>query len=126
VALEDVGDSRHQEARLFWDRVGSSKTTFRQFYTSDYIVDEVLTLLARRVSKEVAVNTWHHMKDSRLLGVLRVTEEIEADAFEIFQGGPDDLSFTDSTSFALMRGEAIGSAFAFDDHFRQYGFRVFP
>ncbi len=84
AALEDAGDSRHQEAKSFWDRVGASKTTGSSIPQT--------TSWARRVSKEVAANTWHHMMDSKLLRVLRVTEGIEAGAFEIFQGGPEDLS----------------------------------
>lgn len=78
------------------------------------------------MSKEAALNTWYHIQDSRLLRVLRVTEAVEADGFEIFKGGPEDLSFTDSTSFAMMREEAMDAAFTFDHHFRQFGFRTVP
>jgi len=56
VALEDVGDSRDQEPRVFWDQVRKGITVFRQFYTSNYVMDEVLTLLGRRVSKKTALN----------------------------------------------------------------------
>lgn len=54
-------------------------------------------------------------------------EDFEA-AWELFYGFRDkDWSFTDCVSFIVMERLGISSAFAFDDHFRQYGrFTVVP
>ena len=45
------------------------------------------------------------------------------DSWRIFKTHRDkEYSFTHCTCFALMDLQAINNAFAFDEHFRQYGF----
>ena len=57
--------------------------------------------------------------------VERVTVDDEAKAKEIIGKYTDKrFSFTDATSFAVMERLGLHTAFAFDPHFRQYGFRV--
>ncbi len=124
IALEDRDDSHHDEAAQFWEEVRSGRTEFRQIFTPNYVVDEVMTLLARRVSKHSAEEFWREMRKTKVVQTLRVAEEIEVKAFDIFIGGPADLSFTDSTSSAPMKEEAIDSCFGFDRQFSDFGFKV--
>lgn len=126
IALEDRDDSNHDQAIQFWGQLRAGRTDFRQIFTSNYILDEVMTLLGRRVGKESCAGFWRKMQATKLVRILRVSEEIELKAFDIFLHGPDDLSFTDGTSFALMREEAIDSCFTFDRHFADVGFSVVP
>lgn len=53
--------------------------------------------------------------------------EIEKEAWRIFKTHKDkEYSFTDCTSFTLMELHAVKNAFAYDAHFRQYGFITHP
>jgi predicted nucleic acid-binding protein len=54
-----------------------------------------------------------------------VTPDDEAAAREIVRKYTDKtFSYTDATSFAVMERLGLRTAFAFDPHFRQYGFQV--
>ena len=56
-----------------------------------------------------------------------VTEHLERRAYELLERYSDHaFSFTDATSFALMREHRIGHAFAFDAHFSIAGFVTIP
>jgi predicted nucleic acid-binding protein len=47
---------------------------------------------------------------------------MEDAAFTIFKQYADkDFSFTDCTSFSIMKSLNLNKAFAFDKHFEQYG-----
>ena len=90
--------------------------------TTDYVIDELLTLLkirgefqrARRLgvslfAEEIAQITWVMPGDVRR-------------AWDIFRRYRDkDWSFTDCVSRVVMQRLRIRVAFAFDDHFRQFG-----
>ena len=48
-------------------------------------------------------------------------------AWELFVRHDDkDFLFTDCTSFVIMRELGLTDAFAFNEHFAQMGFRVWP
>jgi predicted nucleic acid-binding protein len=54
-----------------------------------------------------------------------VTEEDELRAKTILLRYADkDFSYVDATSFAVMERLGLQTAFAFDEHFMQYGFTV--
>jgi predicted nucleic acid-binding protein len=127
VAIEDKDDANHQEAVGFREKIGRSETPFRVLYTSNYIIDETLTLLRAHCGHSVAVGFRNALEASKLVRVFWITEALERDAWSIFERQMDkDYSFTDCTSFALMEHEAIRDAFAFDHHFTQYGFSIVP
>ena len=90
--------------------------------TTDYIVDEALTVLKARGE------AWRADRlGMLLLGEQGVTlyyllpEDIQA-AWEVFHRYSDKAwSFTDCTSKVVMEKLRISTAFAFDQHFRQFG-----
>ena len=96
--------------------------------TSNYIVDEVITLSRNRLGYEVAVEIGQKLWDESIANLIRVIPQDEKKAWEIFVTYHDKtFSFTDCTSFALMERIGITEAFAFDEHFTQYGrFIVLP
>ena len=102
----------------FRDKLRKGDTAFRTLYTSNYVVDETLTLLRMHCGHGVAVSFRRSLEASKLVRVLWVTEDMEKAAWRIFEKHSDkEYSFTDCTSFALMETEAIRNAFAFDEHF---------
>ncbi len=100
----------------------------RPLITSNYIFDETLTLVKLRLGYQVAANLGQKLWSQEVASLVRVTEEDESRAWEIFLQYEDKaFSFTDCTSFAIMERLGIDTAFAFDDHFIQYGkFIVVP
>jgi hypothetical protein len=127
VAVEDLDDANHRRAVEFREKIRRGDTPFRTLYTSNYVVDETLTLLRFHCGHHVAVTFRKSLERSKVIGVLWVTEAFEKDAWKIFEKHSDkEYSFTDCTSFALMDAEAIRNAFTFDEHFSQQGYNVVP
>lgn len=127
VALEDEDDENHEAALSFREKIKQEKTAFRALYTSNYILDEVLTLLRLRISHRAAVIFGETVKRSKLVRTLQVTTYTEEKSWEIFKKYADkNFSFTDCTSFAIMEQEAISTAFTFDKHFQQFGLQTAP
>ena len=62
-----------------------------------------------------------------LLRVLWVDEGVHRQAVSaILTAKRRRLSLVDCTSFVLMRRYGLDSAFAFDDHFQEQGFKAVP
>lgn len=94
----------------------------RPLVTSDYVVDELLTLLRVRGQRQRAEAFLDAMSDGKLAQVDPVLPSDFRTAIAIYRQWSDkDWSFTDCTSFALMQRQQISLAFAFDVHFRQFG-----
>lgn len=95
--------------------------------TTDFVIDETLTLLRLRLSLDAAEAWWRQVEGSR-----RVRRElVDAARFdagrEVFFGYRDKgFSFTDCTSFAVMRELRLTRVLTTDRHFRQMGFQVVP
>lgn len=121
-AYIDKSDADHDLA------VKVVKNLNRPLITSNYIFDEILTLVKLRMGYHVARNLGQKLWSREVAGLVRVTEDDESRAWEIFVQYEDKgFSFTDCTSFAIMERLRIDTAFAFDVHFVQYGkFIVIP
>lgn len=127
VAMEDLDDANHKRAMEFREKIRSGDTIFRSLITSNYVVDETLTLLRFHCGYNVAVAFRRTLETSKLMRVFWVTELLEKAAWKIYEKHSDkEYSFTDCTSFAIMDTEAIRSSFTFDEHFSQYGYDVVP
>ncbi|NVM23340.1 MAG: PIN domain-containing protein [Desulfobacterales bacterium] len=121
-AYVDKSDSDHVAAVKLVENLN------RPLMTSNYIFDETLTLVKLRMGYHVAINVGQKLWSQEVGGLVRITEEDESRAWDIFVQYEDKgFSFTDCTSFAIMERLKIDTAFAFDDHFSQYGkFVVIP
>ena len=126
-ALEDESDANNKPARAFEKELAAGKLGLVQLVTSNFIYDEVITLIRRNLEHEKAVEVGERMKASKILTIERISRETEIRAWEIFKTYSDkEFSYTDCTSFALMERKAIQHAFAFDIHFEQMGLRRLP
>lgn len=127
IALEDTDDRDHSAAFEYREKIRQGDTVFRRLYTSNYVLDETLTVLRLRCGHRIAVTFREAMEQSRAVAILWIDKAIEGQGWKIFRKHEDkDYSFTDCTSFALMEREAIRAAFTFDGHFSQYGFESVP
>jgi len=67
------------------------------------------------------------LKNSNLFRINWITPELDAAAWDNFVKYHDkEFSYTDCTSFALMRMEGIKRVFGYDEHFGQFGFEQVP
>jgi uncharacterized protein len=90
--------------------------------TMDYILDELLTLLKMHENYRVAVAAGEALREQRVARIEHVTIEDIARSWDVFRQYHDkDLSFTDCTSKVMMERLRLIYAFAFDNHFEQFG-----
>jgi len=123
-ALYDRSDVHHARASAFLQELKREKA---QLITSDYVLDESLTLLRFRAGHKEAVDLGKWVLQSPLVKRINVDEKIWQSAWEMFVKYNDKaFSFTDCTSFAIMRQLGLLNAFAFDHNFEQAGFVMLP
>jgi predicted nucleic acid-binding protein len=120
-ALVDKKDPDHERASFF---VKSNRTPF---LTTNFVFDEVITLIRRRLGWSIARDFGERLKESRFVSLVSVRDDDEGKAWEIFLKYRDhDFSYTDCTSFAVMQRLRIRTAFTFDAHFRILRFTTVP
>jgi len=129
-ALGNVRERQHNEIKTFYEE---SRKTGAVIYTTDYILDEMITLLYRRISAFTARSFTHRVMDAVDRGYLRL-EEITATRFrhawglrQRFHDKPM-ISFTDLTSFVVMQDLRLTHVLTDDANFTQIamGFHVLP
>jgi len=119
--LLDRDDPRHAQCKAFVAR------NTRPLLTSDYVLDEIITNVRYDFGHQVARALGDRLLRSNFCPVLPVEPADRDAAWEIFcQYADQDFSFTDCTSFTLMRRLGVQEAFAFDHHFWTAGFVVLP
>lgn len=120
-ALVDGNDPDHPAARRFFE------TNRLPLVTTNFVFDETVTLLRRRLGWSVACEFGLGLRGSGLAAVAYVTVEDEDAAWTIFRKfGDKDFSYTDCTSFAVMERLRLRTAFAFDRHFAAMEYQVEP
>lgn len=124
MACADEADPLHRESvksRDEWLKQGG------RLLTTDYIVDETLTLLRVRLHLRAAKRWWEAVSASARVKIHHLDADILDAARTIFFRYADkDFSFTDCTSFALMKHLRLKQALSTDHHFRQMGFSALP
>lgn len=124
IALQIEQDVHHARSSRLWSEFKAESV---RCTTSNFVLSEVITFLARRGTYRLAANTARTLYASRALEILRPGPEEETEAIRLFEKYADqEVSFTDAVSFALMRRLGIKRAFTFDRHFRLAGFEVIP
>jgi hypothetical protein len=115
----------HESAIKVRDLIASGE--FGSMLTSNYILDEIVTLLRVRIGHKVAVEVGDAIRESSSIEVMWVTPKIEKAAWSLFKERQDrDFSLTDCTSFIIMKLRDVNHSFTYDNHFSQMGFKVVP
>ena len=90
--------------------------------TTDYVIDETLTLLRVRGERKRALLLGARFFTHALAEIHKITDADLTFAWRTFeQFGDKNWSFTDCTSKVVMEQLGIEVAFAFDHHFHQFG-----
>lgn len=91
-------------------------------FTTDFVVDETLTLLRARGEKTRALEIGEEFFNGVLANVHRLSDDDWQAAWEVFRDFDDkEWSFTDCASKVVMERLEIRTALSLDHHFRQFG-----
>ncbi|MEK7091280.1 MAG: PIN domain-containing protein [Patescibacteria group bacterium] len=122
IAVHDENDSYWKEALEKLKRLRKSSPVF---VTTDYVVDETYTGLLKKAGygsvmefdKTLSEGRWHieRMNEGRFVRAQEVFRRFNKDK---------EWSFTDCTSYVVMKELKIGTAFTFDQNFVQMGFKI--
>ena len=113
-------DQFHQKALAGWKSLGEQG---KKCYSSNFVLNETLTLLARRAGYKFACDRAKEIYASERLIILRSSEAEELKAVQYLDKYKDQkVSFTDCLSFVLMHNKGLRQVFGFDEHFIYAGF----
>jgi predicted nucleic acid-binding protein len=121
-ALLVQGDDRHQAA-VAW--LAQAREQQWQACTSDYVLDETATLLKAQGWPRLADLLFALLDQSKAITLLYMDEErFEKTKAFFLKRGDRPYSFTDCSSFILMRELGLVEALTKDHHFETAGFRA--
>lgn len=123
-AAFDRSDRAHEATR---SALEEARTARRAIVTSDYVLDETITLVRLRLGHRVATAVGEAVWRKRGAEIIDVDAPAREMAWSIFRRYREhDLSFTDCTSAALMRQRDIDEVLTLDAHFTVLGFHRVP
>lgn len=107
---------QHQAVKLCFE------TLTEPLITTDYVVDETLTLLRARGYPKLALTLGEEFFHGSVTGIHHLSEDDVQEVWEVFRQYDDkEWSFTDCASKVVMERLQITQAFSLDHHFRQFG-----
>jgi len=109
----------------------SVRDTLRQYpgrlVASNFILDETISLCLYRLGHKAARAAGAVLIDPGIVDLVRITSNDERLAWTLFCNRSDHhFSFTDCTSFVVMRRLKLTKVLALDDDFRTEGFELLP
>lgn len=111
-------DERHEEA-LAWIQ---KEKRYERLLTTDYVLDELLTLLRTRGEFKRARVTAKAVFSGKLAQIHWVDADDVRRGAQVFDDYVDkEWSFTDCVSYVVIERLRIKKAFSLDDDFRQFG-----
>ena len=124
MALADAGDPRHEDCVEVRDHHLKAQGIL---VTTDYVMDETLTLIRMRMNIRAAERWWQQVAGSpRIQWEWIDPERTEKARAWFFKWTDQSFSFTDCTSFVVMRELRIRKALTTDRHFAKAGFEISP
>lgn len=123
----DSGDDYHPKAEGFMRKIAARETDVTSFVTTDYVLDEAVTLTRFAHSHGKAVELAEATLGSKFVRMVYCDEELFSEGMKVFKQHSDkEWSLTDCVSFSTMKKLTINTAFTFDAHFKQAGFATLP
>lgn len=120
-AFIDQKDDFHTQSKLVFAKFQDNS----ELLTTNFILDETFTLVRVKCGKEVAKDLYNILSASfQKLKIIRVLAIDERKSWEWFWKDWSKLSFTDCTSFAVMKRLGLTKVATFDDHFKKAGFKI--
>lgn len=118
-ALANLDDPYHTDASAVLERAAESLVLF----TTNFVLAEAHALFLARRGRHTALDFLRRLEAGRIV-IERVSAADEAEALAIIEQFDDkDCSFTDATSFAVMRRAGTTTALTSDRNFVQFGYQ---
>ena len=122
LAVLDANDQNHKAAKTFWINTFESEN---ELTCHNYILVETSAIVLRRLGFE-AIRVFQR-DVVPALHVFWVTREVhEAAVGAHLLAGRRSLSLVDCVSFETMRRAGLKTAFSFDHHFAEFGYKIMP
>ncbi len=122
VALFAANDKNHKKAASIFEEIKKIKSLI---YTSDYCIDETITTIMVRGSHQQSVLAGEALFTSRIIKIIHICPDYLQTAWELYKKYKDKrFSFTDVSSFTIMKDMNVRKAFAFDREFIQAGIEL--
>jgi predicted nucleic acid-binding protein len=124
-ALLSERDIHRPEAEEFFAEIGRGR--YGAPITTDYVLDEAFTLLRRRWGVGPVRRLADLLRRSPTVRRVRISEATFDASLEMLLSHADKRwSFTDCTSFMIMREAGATRAFTLDHNFAEAGFEIVP
>jgi len=125
IALSVPNDQNAKAAQGIY--ADTARGAHGRIVTTDFVLDEAATFVRMATDVPIAASLLRHVTGAPNVTVVWIDATHFADALTEFEGHRDRRwSFTDCTSFVVMRDLGIATAFGFDRNFEQAGFRRLP
>ena len=122
--MADAADPAHQASRRERDSCLESGGIL---VSTDYVIDEALSLIRARLGLHAAAEWWAQIDASSRIRWERVdASRAEKARTRFFEWTHRDVSFTHCTSFVVMKELDLTKALTTDRHFSQAGFETVP
>jgi hypothetical protein len=116
-------DGFHNQANKLWSKIEKKGL---HCVTSNFVLDELATLLFRRTYPKFAESRMINIYNSTSIEIIRPSREDELFAISLMKKFSDhEISFTDCISFSIMKKKKLSTAFSFDRHFSIAGFLLY-
>ena len=120
VSLENKADSNHEQAK---EALTSLIPKNPQFFTTNLVLYETVTVLSIRVGREAAIYFKENFDPETR--IFWLDKQTETKAWSLFKRIKDkDVSFVDCYSFALLEELEIKEVLTFDRDFAKQGFKL--
>lgn len=124
MAMADAADPAHEASRRERD---SCLEGGGMLVSTDYVIDETLTLIRVRLGLSAAEGWWAQIDASPRIRWERIdASRAEKARTRFFAWTDKNLSFTACTSFVVMEELSLRRALTTDRHFSQAGFETVP
>lgn len=124
MAMADAADPAHEASRRERD---SCLEVGGILVSTDYVIDETLTLIRARLGLSAAEGWWAQIDASSRIRWERIDAlRAEKARTRFFEWTDKNFSFTDCTSFVVMEELSLRRALTTDRHFSQAGFETVP
>jgi predicted nucleic acid-binding protein len=130
LALGHRREERHEEIKTLYRKLREKN---KLLFTSDYVLDELITLIFRRESFAEGASFIEGVLGASERGILsieRINSQRFTEAWRLRRQLSDkpSISFTDISSMVIMKEKKIKNILTEDDHFLQVGmgFKLIP